>query len=80
MIFLNIFFGGDNPRMGGDMSPPSPPGIYAYDWNWTWTVDVNMEQEQGCKMADDHMYWTDCNLNRRADEGQTGEEDELIMT
>ncbi len=21
-FFLNIFFGGDNPRMGGDMSPP----------------------------------------------------------
>ncbi len=27
MIFLNICFGGDNPRMGGDMSPPSPPGF-----------------------------------------------------
>ncbi len=25
--FLNIFFGGDNPRMGGGMSPPSPPGF-----------------------------------------------------
>ncbi len=26
-FFLNIFFWGDNPRMGGDMSPPSPPGF-----------------------------------------------------
>ncbi len=25
--FLKYFFWGDNPRMGGDMSPPSPPGF-----------------------------------------------------
>ncbi len=26
-IFFLFFFGGDNPRMGGGMSPPSPPGF-----------------------------------------------------
>ncbi len=30
MIFLNIFFGGDNPRMGGGHVPSVPPGIYAH--------------------------------------------------
>ncbi len=25
--FFIYFFGGDNPWMGGDMSPPSPPGF-----------------------------------------------------
>ncbi len=27
MILKKKIFGGDNPRMGGDMSPPSPPGF-----------------------------------------------------
>ncbi len=31
MNFFNIFFGGDNPRMGGGGHVPSvPPGIYAH--------------------------------------------------
>ncbi len=48
-FFLNIFFGGDNPRMGGDMSPPSPPGFTPMlFWPWPWTSVSEQERLWRC--------------------------------